>query len=228
MIQWSNDPIVRCFWARTSESPEVIAERSTAFVDSFAEQWGPYPWSVANGPRWQGTTEELADLVRARASTAARGTPDPDDGYALPLTSRQPDIFGGLGVHAGTNVISRRLPTHHADLTLTSTSSDSAVPVELGDAAVRSLVTAFDPLMVSLTTGELNGLARRGGWKIPPAYRLWLHNDVGPIHHLFDGVTATPLGNGTLLTVPDDWPPEPVIEAILNTLTYNNLDEIPH
>ena len=93
---------------------------------------------------------------------------------------------------------------------------------------IAAMAEHFDALMVTQANRDVFRANDRGGWQIVPAYRLWLHDTVGSITTVAEGVTTTRLGNGTLLSVPDDWEPQQVVDATLRTLELNGLDELPH
>ncbi|EHM15817.1 hypothetical protein MBOL_42060 [Mycobacteroides abscessus subsp. bolletii BD] len=82
--------------------------------------------------------------------------------------------------------------------------------------------------MLVLSDDPVRQLARRGNWKIGVGYRTWISDEVGQINHLVDRLTATELAGGTLISAPDDWPAERVVEAMTATLRENGLDEVPH
>jgi hypothetical protein len=102
----------------------------------------------------------------------------------------------------------------------------SGIPLDVGDAVVRSVVEAWDPLAVGLATTEVAALARRGGWKLPPGHRVWVADAVGTIDQVAPGGRSERLAAGSLLSLPDDWSPEQVVHVVLET--FVGLDEIPH
>ncbi|WP_394330606.1 hypothetical protein [Mycobacteroides abscessus] len=51
---------------------------------------------------------------------------------------------------------------------------------------------------------------------------------VGTVSQIADGLTATELAGGTLISAPDTWPAERVVAAMAETLATINLDEVPH
>ncbi|AIY46966.2 hypothetical protein G155_16940 [Mycobacterium sp. VKM Ac-1817D] len=91
-----------------------------------------------------------------------------------------------------------------------------------------ALASAWRPATLTLTDSATNRLARRGGWKIGAGYRTWISSEVGTVSRVADGLTATELAGGTLISAPDDWSAEQVVAAMVETLAANGLDEVPH
>ena len=121
---------------------------------------------------------------------------------------------------------------HNPSFSLPSTKpiavhSEHASAGELWDASVHAAVTAFDPAFVTGQERAVLRMTRRGGWKIPFGYRVWINDWVRKITSHAEGVTTERLGNGTLIRVPDTWPAQQVVDALTKTFQANNLDEVP-
>ena len=105
--------------------------------------------------------------------------------------------------------------------------SEHASAGELWDASVHAAVMAFDPTFVTGQERAVLRMTRRGGWKIPFGYRVWINDWVGTVTTHAEGLTTERLGNGTLIKVPDTWPAQQVVDALTTTFQANNLDEVP-
>ncbi|WP_235678735.1 hypothetical protein [Mycolicibacterium aubagnense] len=82
--------------------------------------------------------------------------------------------------------------------------------------------------MFVLSDNPVRQLARRGNWKISVGYRTWISCEVGAVNQVADGLTATELAGGILISAPDDWSAARVVAAMMETLAANELDEVPH
>lgn len=149
------------------------------------------------------------------------------DGYAFWVRGFTSEAMVVAHVSAGQDHTGGRIPAQRADIEVTAVDGEH-VPRAFTDAVVSSAVEGWDPLMVRLGTIEMQRLARRGNWKITPGSRLWLADAVGRIDHVADGVQAERVETGTLLTLPDDWSAQQVVDATQKTLELNGLDELPH
>ncbi len=58
------------------------------------------------------------------------------------------------------------------------------------------------------------------------SYRTWISTEVGTVSRVANGLSATELAGGTLLSAPDDWPADRVA-AMTETLAGNGRDEVP-
>jgi hypothetical protein len=130
-------------------------------------------------------------------------------------------------VAAGAQVLAERLPMHTLAIKLREKVS-GALTGELGDAVCAAVASAWQPSTLKLTDSETNRAARRGNWKIGIGYRTWISAEVGTVGRVADGLTATELAGGTLISAPDDWPTERVVAAMAETLRANGLDDVPH
>lgn len=224
---WPDEVDVGIVLDRLAEPPETIAACTEAFVQNFAGRVGPTAWDVIDGPAWSGPPDQLADLVRARPSTAATGEPEPRDGYGFSLYTRREPIALSVGVTVGADLLGRRFPEQNVEGHLIAPQGTS-VDVALADAMLESLVEAWSPLVAHLSTHAVTTARRRGGWKIPVGYRVWLREGTVTLDHLADGVATRPFAGGVMLSVPDDLPPEQAAAALVETYERNGVDVVPH
>ncbi len=220
--------VVTAKWARLGATPEWIAERADALSERVGGTLGLGSWRVV-GPwvDWAGTADEKTAIVASQVNDGGTGAPQIVDGYAMSLSAQDARLDATVSIHAGAQSVGRRLPTHDSMLDV-NLKRPGVVSGEQGDALVAAMVEAWSPLSVVLSTGALNVLAKRGMWKISAGYRLWLSDEVGPIGAVAEGVTKSRLGGGTLLSVPDEWDAQRVVDAMAVTRELNGLDELPH
>ena len=214
-------------WTHTSETPEWIAARGDAVRRVLADLFGIERWTINAEAPWEGDEADLAELVRARPVSEAMGVPDPKQGYGVGLHGKGPIATAGVHINAGTAWIGRRLPAHVAHVDVFA-APDAPLPDGYEQTIIAAMAEHFDAIQVDQSDLEVFRLSKRGGWKIPLAYRLWLHDTVGAITAVADGVSTIRLGNGTLLSMPDHWEPQQVVDAALHTLELNGLDKLPH
>jgi hypothetical protein len=225
---WVDDEItIRVVLDRAGESAEAIAASTEAFVQAFAARAGVTPWEVVDGPPWSGSEAALSEIVRANPSKAATGDPDPRDGYSFSLYVRREPTALSVGVSVGGPVIGRRLPQQNVRGRLIN---PQGVPVDasLADTMFEALIEAWQPLFASLSASEISNAARRGNWKIPAGYRVWLRNGTVELDQLADGVTRRPFAGGTMIAVPDNWPPDLIANRLGETYERNGVDTVPH
>jgi hypothetical protein len=226
--QWADRVAIRVVLDRVAEPPEAIAACTEAFVRAFEGRFGPTDWEVIDGPAWTGSAAELTEIVRARPSTGATGEPDPSDGYVYSLYRRVgPRAAMSMIVDVGGRFLGRRLPSQNV---LANLINPPGVPVEpaAADAMLESLIEAWQPLFASLSTYPINEVARRGQWKIPAGYRVWLRDGSVPLTEVADGVTLHPFAGGTMIRVPDHWAPEVISARLVETYERNGVDVVPH
>lgn len=229
---WAAELLLRAVWVAADESPEWIAARTDALLNRLGSAFDVASWQTPKSVRWQGSSEALADIVRGcvvRDKPTVEnpsGEPFPAGGYKLMLYGATAQVGIEVRIVAGSITPGRRIPGHTVTIDVRELVPGS-VTSDVADLLCASVVDTFDPAMVKLSDSPVNRLARRGGWKIGVGYRLWLHADVGAITELADGLTSTPLATGTLISAPDDWSAEQVVAAITQTLTANDLDEVP-
>ncbi|MBZ2197396.1 hypothetical protein [Occultella gossypii] len=226
--QWADRVAIRVVLDRVAEPPEAIAGCTEAFVRAFEARRGRTDWEVIDGPAWTGSAAELTEVVRSRPSTAATGEADPSDGYGYSLYRRLgPRAAMSVGVDVGGRFIGRRLPSQNVRANVIN---PPGVPVEpgLADALLESLIEAWRPLFANLSTYDINVLRRRGQWKIPAGYRVWLRDGTVSLTEVADGITLHPFAGGTMIRVPDHWAPEEIAARLVETYERNGVDVVPH
>ena len=219
-----DDISVYACWTRLSETPEDIARMSMRFMKEFSTRIKTGPWEPLKG-KWDGTQEGLIRFIEENPITDDDGEPIPGDGYDIFLTNHNKPLDTSFSVRAGTDRLIERVASpcfmqkyYH---------SEHASAGELWDASVHAAVMAFDPAFVTGQEMTILMMTRRGGWKIPFGYRVWINDWVGTVTSHAEGVTTERLGNGTLIRVPDTWPAQRVVDALTETFQANDLDEVP-
>ena len=219
-----DDISTRGCWTRLNETPEDIARMSMRFMKEFSTRIKTGPWEPLKG-KWDGTQEGLIRFIEENPITDDDGEPIPGDGYDIFLTNHNKPLDTSFSVRAGTDRLIERVASpcfmqkyYH---------SEHASAGELWDASVHAAVMAFDPAFVTGQEMTILMMTRRGEWKIPFGYRVWINDWVGTVTSHAEGVTTERLGNGTLIRVPDTWPAQRVVDALTETFQANDLDEVP-
>lgn len=223
-----SDFVVMARWERPGEPVDWIAERTDFLLERVSAVVGVSAWTLAQGGElWSGSAEQKVDIVRSKVSTGGNGKPQLVDGYSFSVYSpnRAPQVT--LRTSAGGLGAGRREPAQKCHVQVDPFGFPVLTAAQ-GDALVAAMVDAWSPLSVVLSTGSLNALARRGMWKISAGYRLWLSDEVGPVGAVAEGVTKSRLAGGWLLSVPDEWDAQRVVDAMAVTRELNGLDELPH
>lgn len=223
---------IRAIWAAAGETAESIAARTDAMLRELQAAFDIPEWQLTDGRLWEGKPEALTAIVLAHPVCELdggdeTGEPIPGEGYAFTVSGSGSRVAPRVRIAAGNAVVGRRLPTHHLVLELREMYQGSLTAGD-GNAACSALAQVWQPAMLVLSDDPVRQLARRGNWKIGVGYRTWISDEVGEINHLVDRLTATELAGGTLISAPDDWPAERVVEAMTATLRENGLDEVPH
>ena len=218
------DISVYACWTRLNETPEDIARMSMRFMQEFSSRLEVGPWEPLEG-EWDGTEAGLVEVIKRNPITDDDGEPIPGDGYDIFLTNHNKPLDTSFSVRAGTDRLIERIasPKFSQDFY----HSEHASAGELWDASVHAAVMAFDPAFVTGQEMTILMMTRRGEWKIPFGYRVWINDWVGKITTHAEGLTTERLGNGTLIKVPDTWPAQQVVDALTETFQTNNLDEVP-
>lgn len=224
---WPDEVTIGVVLDRVGEPPAAIAACTQASVDALAARIGDVAWTVVDGPPWSGSADQLTEVVAARPSTAATGEPDPQDGYGFTLHARRESTTLSMGVDVGGRFIGRRLPAQNVRGTIIN---PRGVPVNpaLGDAMLEALIEGWQPLYARLSEADINLASGRGRWRIPAGYRVWLRDGTVTFDQLAEGVTARAFAGGTMLSVPDDWPPDQIAQRLAETYERNGVDVVPH
>lgn len=230
---WAPESSVRAVWVAVGETPEWIATRTDALLKALGAACGVSAWATDKGDRWEGAPDTLADIVRRFAvrdrPTAAEpeGESLPGEGYSFIVSGAGSGVAVELHVAAGADVLADRLPMHNLGIKLRQ-QVPGGVTSEMGDAVCAAVASTWQPSTLRLADAATNRIARRGGWKIGIGYRTWVCTEVGEVSQVAEGLATTELAGGTLISAPDHWPAEHVVSAMLETLTTNNFDEVPH
>jgi hypothetical protein len=224
---------IRAIRVAAGELPESIAARTDALLRELTPAFDIPAWRLTSGQVWEGSQEALADIVRSNPVRELVGGSEeigdvlPGEGYSFVVSATGPRVAPRLWIAAGNPVVGRRLPTHHLLLELREMYV-GAVTAGDGDAACAAVAQTWESAMFTLSDDPVRQLARRGNWKIGIGYRTWISAEVGVVNEVADGLAATELAGGTLISAPDDWSAEHVVEAMTTTLRDNGLDEVPH
>ena len=218
------DISTRGCWTRLNETPEDIARMSMHFMQEFSTRIKTGPWEPLEG-EWDGTEEDLVTVVKNNAVKTEEGKISRGAGYSITLLSSTDPLNTDFNVSAGEDRLIERIasPCFTQDFYRSKHASAS----ELWDASVHAAVMAFDPAFVTGQERAVLRMTRRGRWKIPFGYRVWINDWVGNVTSHAEGLTTERLDNGTLIKVPDTWPAQQVVDALTETFQTNNLDEVP-
>ncbi|WJJ56286.1 polymorphic toxin immunity protein [Mycobacterium phage prophiT46-2] len=227
------DANARAVWVGCGESPEWIAAHTDALLSQFGAAFDISEWRLTEGQEWAGSLDVLAGIVRSNPVRELVGASEeigdilPNEGYSFVVSGASSRVRLRAWIAAGYPAVGTRLPRRRLNIELREMYTGALTSAD-GDAVCRAVTQAWEPAMLVLTDDPVRQLARRGNWKIGVGYRTWISDEVGEINHLVDRLTATELAGGTLISAPDDWPAERVVEAMTATLRENGLDEVPH
>ena len=219
-----DDISTRACWTRLSETPEDIARMSMRFMQEFSTQIKLDHWRPLRD-EWDGNEEDLVTVVKNNAVKTEEGKISRGAGYSITLLNGTNPLNTDFNVRAGTERLIERIASPKFSQSFYH--SEHASAGELWDASIHAAVMAFDPAFVTGQERAVLRMTRRGRWKIPFGYRVWINDWVGAISTHAEGLTTERLGNGTLIKVPDTWPAQQVVDALTETFQTNNLDEVP-
>lgn len=80
---WAEDAFLRGFWVATEETPEWIAGKVDALLTALGAILEVTAWATYKGDRWEGSLDDLADIVR-RSLVRDRPTSAHPAGEAMP------------------------------------------------------------------------------------------------------------------------------------------------
>lgn len=218
------------------ESPEWIAARTDSLLCSLQSAFDVSSWQLAadNGwELWEGSPDELVNIVRKHPVREFVGASEdigdalPGEGYSFTISGAGPRVSPLVRIAAGHPAVGQRLPRRRLAVELREAHENALRSVD-ADAVTAAVVETWEPATTEFADLAVRRLARRGNWKIGVGYRMWISAEVGTVSHLVDRLTATELAGGTLISAPDDWPAERVVEAMTATLRENGLDEVSH
>lgn len=231
-LAWTDSPSAHAIWVASGESPEWIADRTDALLRRLGKIFGIAAWRLATGEPWQGSSQALADLVRRNPVrdmvSAEIGETVPGEGYSLAITGDGSRVSLLIRIAAGNSVAGKRLPRRRLNIELRETQPQAFTSTD-ATAVCDAVAQAWQPSTVALSDNRVRQVARRGGWKVPVGYRIWISSELGAIRHTPDGLvaTATTPVVGTMVSAPDDWPAERIVAATTELLTANGIDEVP-
>ena len=221
-----SDVSTRGCWTRLNETPEQIAHMTMTFMKEFSSRIAVGDWTPLEGDYdWDGTEEDLVNAVRHSAIRNEDGEISRGGGYDFWLSNNSGPLSANFSIRAGEKRLPERVPS--PSFSQKYYWSAQATAGEVWDASVHAAVMAFDPAFVTGQERSILRMTRRGEWKISFGYRVWINDWVGAIATHADGLALERIGNGTLIRVPDDWPAQHVVDALTETFTANNLDEVP-
>lgn len=221
-------PIIAARWVRTNETPEEIAQMTTKFLEELSPEIDMSKWGKPNDIR-NVDANSIANYIEETDRLDDLSSPELD-GYNLTLgvydTPSTTDLLTNLNINAGAAEIPRLFPSPSAMQTFYS--SEWVGIKKLGMCSMAAMITAFDPVVVSFHDAELNLCdPRRDSWAVPLGYYVWINDSIGHVDSFTPGLQVTRLKNGTLITVPDEWPAEKVTESLLETYSQNDIRDIP-
>lgn len=211
----------------SGETPEWIADRTGALLNSLQSDYAVTGWNVSVGDEWAELPDSLTDFVLANVVRGIDGEPEPESGYSFSISGTGPRIAPLVRISAGSVAVGRRLPARRLAVQLREM-HQGALTANDADAVCAAVAQTWNPATSEFADLAVRQLARRGNWKIGVGYRTWISTEVGKITHLVDRLTAVELAGGTMISAPDDWPAARVVEAMTATLRENGLDEVPH
>lgn len=138
-----------------------------------------------------------------------------------------PCVYVRVEVTAGAAFLGGPIPMHCLMVRIHEL-VPGVVTSATADAVCAAVISTWNPSTVKLSDSATNSLARRGNWKIGIGYRIWISSEVGAVSRVAEALSSTEIAGGTLISAPDDWPAQQVVEAMTAMLTANGLDEIPH
>jgi len=216
---WSAKAVLRAIWVAAGEPPEWIAARTDALLRQLGSAFDVEQWETWKGELWDGPPEALADIVRRwvmrddATVEDPRGATLPEEGYSLFISGAGPRVRLDVHISAGAIAPGRRIPLHYLTIDLRELAF-GAVTGGTADTICATVAQTWEPSMFALADSSVNRTARRGNWKIGVGYRLWICAEVGTIVELAEGLASSSLAGGTLVSAPDDWPAERVVEAM--------------
>lgn len=227
-MAYAQDFTLLAYWVATNESPEWIADRTDALLSALGSSSGITMWESADGLPWDGSPEQKADRVRAGVAEGAFGEPEPESGYSIAVLGQGPRLRFSVTVKAGSVGVGRRNPSHRLSVRITPVADPADVSSDVAERVCVAVAEIWRPVAMSLADVAVRQIARRGGWRFGIGYRTWVSHAVGTVTKLSDGLTSTPVADGTLISAPDHWPADRVVDAVSAALVANGLDIIPH
>ena len=219
------------FWDGRPEGADAVAQKTAATMQRLDVVCPPDGWRYPNGNEWgtwPSTAQEQAGWVESKIFRTEDGDPDPVNGYSFSLSQEVEGLYVNMHIEAGGSVEGGRRPVNHVGVVVMEAVLGRFTTTVV-DPIVAAVVDVWNPLAGSFLDDEMLGLARpTNSWKVSIGYRVWVHDSVGSISQVAEGVRVSRLGEGTLLSAPDEWTTQRVVEAMRATLSMNDIDEVPH
>lgn len=223
----NNNIVVRAVFDRPSGSYVELAERWSRVVSVFDGVTSKHVWRMADDSCWEGDVHARANHLQSYIESKKRGPVKLQHGIVASLGCWDHSPTVELMFSDGWAYESPRSPSLWCVFDLNA-KDGSSVPELIAGAALVALVAGLVPMQVTLGTVELNGLAKRGGWKVGTGHQLWLRDDIAQFDALPDGVSSERLENGTLLKVDPTWDDQRVVAAMAEIRERYGLDQLPH
>ena len=219
------------FWDGRAEGADVVARKTAATIQRLEVLCPVDGWRYADGNEWvmwPTSPHEQAEWIESQISRSEDGDPEPEYGYFFSLSQEVEGLFVELAIMAGGSAQGGRVPTNRLSVVVRET-VPGAFTAAIGDPVLEVLVDVWSPLVATFRDRAVLDVARpTSPWQVLWGYRMWVHHSVGSISQVAEGVLVSRLGEGTLLSAPDEWTTQRVVEAMRATLSMNDIDEVPH
>lgn len=219
------------FWDGRVEGAEAVARKTAATLQLFEGLCPVDGWRYAKGNEWgmwPTSPHEQTEWVESKIFRTEDGDPDPVNGYSFSLSQEVGALYVNLSIHAGGSAQGGRIPVNRVSAVVRET-VPGGFTAAIGDSVLGAVVEVWEPLTATFRDRAVLDVARpTSSWQALWGYRTWVHDSVGSISQVAEGVRVSRLGEGTLLSAPDEWTTQRVVEAMRATLSMNDIDEVPH
>ena len=231
MVQWSDQEfIVHAFW---SESAESFRAWLDVLQSETADHLGLVSWRTADpNADWPASATDQSVLIEASVDSDVENGRPRASGFSVHLwenpapAQAQISQHGSLRVTAGSTHAPSRMPADRIVLNARETPNPSLVAATN---CLESVIRHARPSVATLMDLDVYRVLRRGGWFVPAARWIWIHQRVGAFDPTGTGFVTYPFEDGTFAMCPDDWGAQRVAEAGLALLTQSGLDaEVLH
>ncbi len=219
------------FWDGRAEGADDVARKTVATMQRLEFLCPVDGWRYPNGNEWgmwPTSSHEQTEWIESQISRSEDGDPEPEYGYFFSLSQEVEGLFVEMAIMAGGSARGGRVPVNSVGVEVRELVT-GAFTTTVVDPITAAVVEVWEPLAATFVDQTVIDLARpTSSWQIPFAYRIWVNDSVGSISQVAEGVRVSRLGEGTLLSAPDEWTTQRVVEAMRETLTLNDIDEVPH
>lgn len=131
------------------------------------------------------------------------------------------EVMGGAARLASPRVIGHKVSVEVDDC--------GASAESVGRAVFRSIVKAWDPVVVVLTDASLGGLEDvKRFWRVRPGYVVWTNDLLNPIQYFDESVVRVErLGGGSLMSVDPSLSAERTFEVVMGVYEANGIWDLP-